>query len=379
MQLSCTHEHLGIALSYLEWVVGKQSHLPILSNILFEAEAGKLRLCATNLEIGVTTVVPAKVEEEGKMVIPVKVLLNFVHNIDPDQIVHIQQEGSQMVIENGKDEIRIQSMESKDFPIIPEYTGEYPVTMEGGVFEETLRRVVFAASTNESRMELTGVALTLSLSGVSLAATDSFRLAEYTPPIIEGQLIDSLTQLLEVEGGTLIFPVDTLQELGRIIQANPTLVSMALAESQLFFRIGDTQVVSRIIQGRYPDYRQIIPTEFQQTVRVPKPELVRALKMATSFAQYSGGEVKCHFLAEESMLEISTLSSGIGEQRTRISLGEGVMEEREFVFQARHLLEGVNVLNGESITFRMNGKDAPALLSGVDGEKHFYLVMPIRK
>ncbi len=379
MKLTCTHENLSSTLTYLEWVVGRQSHLPILSNILLEAEQGKLRLSATNLEIGVIAFFGVKIEEEGKMAVPAKLLTHFIQNLDPEEVIEIRSEGTQMVVENGKDEIRIQSVESKDFPIIPEYSGEYPLYLSGTTFEEALRKVVFAVSTNESRVELTGVCLSLSPRGVHMAATDSFRLAEYTFHNIENDQKILLEQFLTNQGGTVILPVDTLQEIGRILQQTKEKVGIAIEESQIFFALGSTRVVSRIIQGRYPEYHQILPKEFRQEVKVQKDELVRALKMATSFAQYGTGEVKFRFLPEGELLEIVTFSSGVGEQRTRVRLTEPLREEIELVFQSRHVLEGVNTLAGDVITFYMNTKDTPVLITGDTPTEQLYLVMPIKK
>lgn len=379
MKFSCTHENLLTTLTYLEWVVGKQSHLPILSNILFEAEQGKLKLSATNLEIGVVTFFGAKIEEEGKIVVPAKLLTHFIQNLDPDRVIEIHQEGNQLVVENGKDEIRIQSVESKDFPIIPEYIGEYTVQINGTVLEEALQKVAFAVSHNESRIELTGVCLSISPRGVHIAATDSFRLAEYTLEGLESEQQALLTRFLEEQGRNIILPVDTLQEIVRILQKGQDNVGVVIQENQIFFTLGSTRVVSRVIQGRYPEYQQILPREFRLEVKVNKQELIRALKMATTFSQYGSGEVKCRFLTEGEVLEVATFSSGVGEQRTRVRLENPLLEDIELVFQARHVLEGVNTLSGDMVTFRMNSKDTPILITGDAPKNHFYLVMPIRK
>lgn len=377
MKLSCTHENLATTLGYLEWVVGRQTNLPILSNILFEAEEGRLRLLATNLEIGVVAELGAKVERGGKAALPAKLLTQFVQNLDPQEVVHITQEGNRVILENGSDEIKINSVESKDFPLIPEHVGVYPVRFLAGAFHEALRRVAFAVSANESRIELTGVFLSVSERGMHVAATDSFRLAE---AIIagDGDGVVSLKGFLETEGG-VILPVDTLLELGRVLQSGVGEVSMALEENQVFFEVGGVRIVSRIIQGRYPDYQQILPKEFQFTVPIAKIDLVRALKMATSFAQYGSSEVTFRFSAEKGVLDIVTSSTGIGEQRTTIHLSQGLQEDREMVFQPRHVLEGVNALQGETITFHLNGKDMPVLLTGENPKEQLYLVMPIRK
>lgn len=378
LKLSCTHENLLTTLGYLEWVVGRQSHLPILSNILFEAEQGRLCLYATNLEIGVKAELGAKVEGEGGVVLPAKLLHQFVQNLSPKEVIHFRQDGSRVVVENGYDEISINTVESKDFPLIPEHAGAYPIQLPAKELVETLRRVIFAVSMNESRIELTGVYFSVSERGIHVAATDSFRLAEATFASQETAPQAEFGTYLKEQGG-IILPVDTLQELVRIIGGGESEVSLAIEENQAFFEVGGVKVVSRVIQGRYPDYQQILPKEFQFTVTVPKEALVRALKMATGFAQYGSSEVKFRFLAEAGAVELSTSSSGIGEQKTKIMLEEAFPEDREIIFQPRHVLEGVNVLEGDLIRFHLNAKDMPVLLTGENPKQHLYLVMPIRK
>ncbi len=378
MKLSCTHENLIRILNYLEWVVGRQSHLPILSNILFEAENGRLRLLATNLEIGVVAELGAKVEEEGKAALPAKLLVQFVQNLDPQEIVHIYTQGSQVVVENNKDRIRLNSVDSRDFPLIPEYQDDYSLRFTGLSLVEALKKVVFAVSTNESRVELTGVYISASERGIHLTATDSFRLAEVTLLSMESHEKTNLEAFLRDQGG-VILPVDALQELTRIIHSPDTTVSMAIKDNQVFFEVDGVRMVSRIIQGKYPDYQQIIPKDFQISMKVGKQELIRALKMATSFAQYGSGEVRLGFLSESGTLEISTISSGVGEQKTTISVAEAFHEDREIIFQPRHVLEGVNALFGEFVTFHINTKDTPVLMTGENKKEHLYLVMPVRK
>lgn len=378
MKLSCTHENLMHTLSYLEWVVGRQSHLPILSNILFEAEHGRLRLLATNLEIGVLAELGAKIEEEGKVALPAKLLVQFIQNLDPQEIISLYQQGNQVVIENGKDKIQLNSVDSRDFPLIPEYSEEYPLSFSGASFSEALKKVAFSVSTNESRVELTGIFISNSERGIHFTATDSFRLAEVTLLGMESSDKMALETFLRDRGG-VILPVDALQELARIIQGVDDRVSMAVKENQVFFEIHGVRMVSRVIQGKYPDYQQILPKEFQISIKVSKQEVVRALKMATSFAQYGSGEVKFSFMAENGILEVATISSGVGEQKTIVPLQDSFPEDKELIFQPRHLLEGINTLTGEVVTFHINTKDAPVLLTGENPKEHLYLVMPIKK
>jgi DNA polymerase-3 subunit beta len=272
-------------------------------------------------------------------------------------------------VENGRDEIRINSVESKDFPLIPEYTQTYPLELPVRVLSEALKKVLFAVSTNESRIELTGVLLTASDRGIHLVATDSFRLSEVTLPQVDSESYKTLQAFLQTKNG-IILPVETLQELSRVIEHEAVSVHMALEDNQVFFEIGGVRIVSRVIQGKYPDYQQILPKEFQSTITLPRGELIRSLKMAASFAQYGSGEVQFVISAEKSTLEIVTTSSGVGQPPS---------EDKTFIFQPRHLLEGMNAFSSETIILHLNTKDMPVLLTGDNPESQIYLVMPIRK
>lgn len=376
MKISCTHANLATALQYLEWVVGRQSHLPILSNILFEAEQGRLRLLATNLEIGVIAVVGSKVEREGRAVLPAKILSQFIQNTDSNEVIHIELEGNRVVVQNGRDEVKVNVVESKDFPLIPEFTGEYKVRFPQKVITDGLKKVLFAVSTNESRLELTGIYMSASERGVHLTATDSFRLSEVTLVVSElNSEISALAEFLKEIGG-VILPKDTLQELSRI-GVDEDSVAIAIQDNQVFFEVAGVKIVSRIIQGRYPEYQQIIPKEFQLTVMVARDDLIRALKMAAGFAQYGSSEVEFWFSAENGSITLTTVSSGVGEQQAVVVAEEGITEDRRIIFQPRHLLEGVAALEGSRVSFHLNTKDMPVLLTG-EGP-HLYLVMPIRK
>ena len=374
MKLSCTQENLRTALSLLERVVGKQSTLPILSNILLETERGQLRLSATNLEIGVSTTIGAKIEEEGKTTVPAKLLSHFIQNLAGDQVVTLEQIGTQVVLESGNYTGKINGLDSKDFPIIPEKTGGETFVILGDVFKQGLQKTLFCVSLNESRPELTGVLLRLKDSDLFLVATDSFRLAEWQAKSgVEREKND-------MEELSVIIPSYTLQEVVRVMSQPVEEVRVTLEENQIFFELGSTRIVSRVINGRFPDYQAILPKQYTQDITVSSEELERALKMATSFSMYSSGEVTFNLLPEESRLEITSHSQGIGEQVAKIPFAGSVSEPLQVVFSPRYILEGATVQDGKEITLSLNSAGTPVRISSkTDLAGYIYIVMPIRK
>lgn len=376
MKLSCTQENLRAALSSLERVVGKQSTLPILSNILLETDKGQLRLSATNLEIGVITSIGAKIEAEGKITVPAKLLINFIQNLALDQIVGIEQVGTQVVLQSGNYTVKINGLDSKDFPIIPERTENGIFSFDAEVFRRGLQKTLFCVSLNESRPELTGVLFGFQEQGLYLTATDSFRLAEWW---LKGEVAGDIGQL-KSQQVSVIIPAYTLQEVLRVISQGGTRVSVALEENQIFFEIGNTRIVSRLINGKFPEYQAIIPKKFTTEISLFQEEFQRALKIATSFSLYSSGEVIFRLTTEDNYLEIQSQSQGIGEQVARIPF-EGVLAEPlQIVFNPRYILEGAVALSGERCVLSLNSATTPVqIASDGEGESYTYIVMPIRK
>jgi DNA polymerase-3 subunit beta len=376
MKLTCTQENLRVALSSLERVVGKQSTLPILSNILLETDKGQLRLSATNLEIGVITSIGAKIETEGRITVPAKLLINFIQNLALDQVVSIEQVGTQVVLQSGNYTVKINGLDGKDFPIIPERPEGKIFSLESESLRQGLQKTLFCVSLNESRAELTGVLLGFKNGGIYFTATDSFRLAEWwMKEKIEGDV-----SYLETNQTSVIVPAYTLQEVLRVTSQGDERVSILLEENQIFFEIGNTRIVSRLINGKFPEYQAIIPKQYSTNVVVSQDEFQRALKIATSFSLYSSGEVVFRLNTEDNRLEIQSQSQGIGEQVAKIPFEGALTDTLQTVFNPRYILEGAAALSGDQITLSLNSPSTPVRMSTeIDRDGYTYIVMPIRK
>lgn len=381
MHITCTQENLARALSYLERVVGKQTTLPILSNYLIETEKGRLKISATNLEIGVVVSIGAKIEKEGKIAVPAKILSNFVSNLPNGDILHLEEEQNHLKVVSTAYQIRIKTLDGKDFPIIPEYTEEYQYIFPAQKIKNALSRLLFCVSLNEARLELTGVCLTLSRGVLRLAATDSFRLAEEVITFEEKEEKKSE----ELENHSYILPNTVLHELLRVITSENKFIQMAFLENQVFFEIDGIEITSRILNGKYPDYQQIIPKEFSTQVVFEKALLQRALKIAGSLSSYTSGEIALVFDEQAQSCTFLSRSQEIGENKTvlPVEFFKGGTP-LTLLFNPRYVLEGVNALSGEKILFCANTAISPVALRLMDEEtqiqeEYMYLVMPIRK
>ncbi len=376
MKLICTQENLARAISYLERIAGKQSTLPILSNILMEAEKGRLKLSATNLEIGVEVNIGSKIEEEGKLTIPAKLIANFIHNLPSGDVLELSTEHSSLTIKSTRYEGKIHGIDGKDFPIIPYFQGEtYPFIFPAQELKQAFTQILFCVSQNESRMELTGVNMLLEGRRLCLAATDSFRLAEQ-------QLV--LTQEV-ADSQSFIVPSATCQELMRIITPESKEVWVAFEENQVFFEVDGVKIVSRLIHGKYPDYKQIIPMTFTGTYTLKREEMIRAVKIASVLSSYSAGEITLTFTAGSQECLIEAVSQEVGSNTTRVPISEqtGVVQDLVFLFNPRYVLEGLNAIRGEWVVCHTNTASAPIVLREKTPENerapYLYIMMPVRK
>lgn len=381
MKIICTQENIAQALSYLERVVGKQTTLPILSNVLLETEKGRLKISATNLEIGVMVSIGAKIEKEGLITVPAKILSNFIYNLPSGDIIEFEEENQHLKVVSTGYQIRMKGMDGKDFPIIPQYKKEYQYTFPAQRIKNALSRLLFCVSVNEARLELTGVCVSISDKGLCLAATDSFRLAEEIIPL-EGksQKTDGFG-----ENQHLIIPNGVLHELMRVITPESMELKMALEENQVFFEVDGVEITSRVINGKYPDYQQIIPKDFSLQVVFEKALFQRAIKIAGSLSSYSSGEIALVFDEQAKTCTFLSKSQEIGENKTVLPV-EYVKGDAPLtiLFNPRYILEGLNVISGEKIVFSANNAGSPAALrvwdeEGSTQDQYLYLMMPIRK
>ncbi|MCW1888049.1 MAG: DNA polymerase III subunit beta [Candidatus Moranbacteria bacterium] len=381
MKLICTQENLTQALNALDRVVGKQSSLPILSNFLFESENGRLKISATNLEIGIIVFVGAKIEKEGKFAVPARILSQFVQNLPQGEVLELELKDGQLLLKSGSSDMKIKVLDGKDFPIIPTFKKEYPVILLAQPIKQALSRLLFCASNNESRIELTGAQFLFEEKQLSIAATDSFRLAEEV--LKYNQAKESI--LNGEESKSLIIPINTLQEISRSITPEVEELKVAIEEHQLFFEIDNVQIVSRIINGRFPDYKQIIPKEFLLRVALEKEALIRSLKIASTLSAYNTGEIALIFNPEEENCTVISKSQEIGENSS-VLMGDFLKGAGPLtlIFNPRYLLEGLSAFSSKKIVFSANTSSSPATFEALEENEenkaeYVYVMMPIRK
>ncbi len=371
MNIICTQENLQRYLGFLDKVIVKQTNLPILSNILFQTENGRVKLSATNLEIGITCYVGAKVTEEGSLALPARIMGNFVNNLPSGEVVQIQSDDQKVQLLSGNYTLSVFSAPGKDFPLIPRNSFEHSLSLPALDIKNSLQKILYAASTNTIRPELTGVLFSVKEGVLHMVATDSFRLVEEKITLPEsGYNFDDI-----------IIPKDTLQELTRVIQPESTHIRLAVEENQIFFEVDGVEITSRLINGKFPDYTQVIPTEFSDVIQFQKSDFQRALKIAAGLSGYTGGEVALVCDKEKNEVSLISRSHDVGENVSKFPF-ENVEGHKNitFLFHVRFLQEYLTSIAEEIIIFSYNSEYAPVLFQAPETvNQSLSLVMPIRK
>lgn len=381
MKLTCTQENFKKAIYSTERVVGKQITLPILENILLETDNGMLKISATNLEIGVFLKIGAKIEEEGKITVPARLLSNFVNNLPSVSTVSLSVVDQTLHIESGSSKAQIKGLQATDFPIIPEMEGEFLFSLPAQEMREAIPRLMVCVSLDGTRPELTGLNVVLDKLEVRLAATDSFRLAEAVVTLIKDNA--QAYDLFIEKTNSIIVPLSTISEVLRVINPETSEIKIGIEESQIFFQIDNVRIVSRLINGKYPPYQQIIPETFTTRVLLAKDEVLRAVKIAGIFTHSKAGEVK--FTIDENAKEVHVQSKAeeVGENKTILNAQiEGPSQEA--LFNPRYMADGLQAISTPNLVLLMNSGSSPAVLRMVQGEKkeemlnYTYIIMPIK-
>lgn len=377
MKISTLQENLKQGLFVVSHIAGKNINLPILNNIMIDAREGNIKLITTNLEIGVVSTIRGKVEKEGAFTVNSKTISDYAALL-PNKKINIEQKENSLIVEAENYKTKIIGQSAEEFPLIPEVDREIYYSAKINEFRRALAQTAFAVSANESRLELSGVFFNFNKNTLTLAATDSYRLAEK----ITGVKTNSNSE----ENKKIIIPARTLQELIRILSVeqdsvaedNGGEIKFYLSENQILFTAGSTELVSRLIEGQYPDYKQIIPTNHKTTVIINRKELVRAVKASALFSKAGINDINLDFPQGENKAVISSASGQTGENITELDASV-VGEDNGVVVNYRYLLDGLNNIEGENIKIEIIDSNTPCILHPEKGEDYLYIIMPIKQ
>ena len=371
MKLSCNRRMLHEALQHVTRVVSGRTTLPILSNVLLEAGGGKLRLVAYDMEIGAQSAIAVEIETEGALTVPARMLGEVVGGL-PDATVEIRSEDRSILgLTCGKSEYTINGLPAEEYPALPEVAGDTSLAISQAAMRDLIRSTVFAASTDETRAILTGILLKRDKDGLRMVATDSYRLAVKTAPA------GAVTEEQGKDEWQLIVPARALQELNRLLDpANEeTPVKVSAGEQQIRFEVGPYILISRLIEGQFPNYERVIPTDAERRLRVNREDLQGAIKRAAIVARAEAS--KLVFRTQEGVLTITAESGDVGKAREELP-AEIEGEELEVAFNAEYLTDVLGVIGSDMVIWELTGSLSQGLLKGADDPEYLYVVMPMQ-
>ncbi len=369
MKLSVMQENLARGLSVVSRAVSSRSTLPVLANVLLRTEDAGLKLTATNLEIGITYWVPGKIETDGAITIPARLLTDLVGSLPASERVDLELQGPDLLqLRCGRFETHIKGIDADEFPAI-QTAGERPTTRASqGVLRRALEETIFAAASDEARPILTGVLARFEGDRVTFAAADNYRIAVKTIDILD-----------PVEETSVVIPARSLAELNRVLADVDDAVELVLAQArnQILFRLEGIELVSRLIDGQFPNYQQVLPAGHTTRAVVDRDELLRAIRPAALIASSSANIVKLAIGGEEGAGVVVSATAEVGDY-------EGVVEAEvegdgtAIAFNARYLADVLTNVEAEQFALELNGPLSPGVFRPLGDDRYVHVVMPVR-
>jgi len=367
MKLICQQKQLLEGLFTVQKAINPHNTLPILGNILLKAEGQKLYLTATNLEIAITTSLPAEVKNEGKITIPAKILVSYIGFLKEGEVEFAVEDGSTLAIKAQGSKTKLKGIAAEEFPPIPLVEKEESFTLETNTLKEAIEAIVFCCATSTTRPVLSGVYFWGKGSELRLVATDSYRL---------GEKIISLSEKTFSEELKSIVPARTMQEFARILAGTKEKEAEVIAsKNQILFRVGLTELTSRLIEGKFPEYLQIIPTTSKTTALVSISELALGIKRVGLFARENNNNIR--FLFAPKKVQITTDATEVGSEESEIE-AEVEGEENQIALNGQYLLDILQTLSGEKAQVKIEGKLSPVVIFPEKPSGLTQVIMPLK-
>ena len=373
MRLSCLQENLNRGLGVVGRAVATRTTLPITNNVLLAVDQSRLKLVATNLEMAISCWIGAKVEEEGEITVPARLLTEFISSLPSDKVdISLSPKTKTLGVKCARFEARISGVDAKDFPPIPKIDEGITTKVEVEAFRQGISQVVFAAATEESRPVLTGVDAVFDGDLLTLAAADGFRLAVYKLSIAA-----PVSQKTEV-----IIPARTLAELNRLMADQEEAVEIMVNpnKSQALFRLKNIELVSQLGQGAFPNYAQLIPQSYNTRAVVSVADFERATKTASIFARDGSGIVRLVMAPGSELtpgkMTISARSEEIGDDVGEIdAIVDG--EEAKIAFNGKYLTDVLGMLHEAQVAVETTNPSSPGVIRPVGVDNYIHVVMPM--
>lgn len=365
MELIVTQENFARALSAVGRVASTKTQLPILSNILLRTDGNRLLVAATNLEVATTQYIGAKITKPGAITVPARLISEFVSSL-PKESIELKVINNNIHLKSGNYTSIINGVIADDFPELPTINESdsvnYSINIED--FKQAVSQTIITASSDSTRPVLTGVYWHSHDGQLFLAATDGYRLSER-------RLVETKSEV------SAIIPVQTLQEVLRTIVEDSDMVDILFDETQVRFRINEAEIISRLVDGNFPDYRQLIPKKSDVTAVVDKQEFVRVTKIAGLFARESGGSVTLTVDKDKKTVSLHSIASEMGENTSELTAT--VNDDGQITLNSRYLAEALSVLDDTTLEIGFSGKLSPCIIKSTNKDTNYYhVIMPLK-
>ena len=366
MKFTIIKDHFSKNLQLVGKAVNNRSPLPVLSNVLIKTEKGRIKLSASNLQVTITTWVGAKVDEQGEITIPAKILTEFVSQVQ-DEKIDASLESSILQLTTAKTKATFNGIPASEFPDIVGVTGGISLSLDYEAFLDGVNKVQFAVATDEGRPVLTGIFFKVYKKTMLMAATDGFRMAEYKLPIKENF----------EESVSCIIPAKYFVDVIKSFDSDTKTVSLTIDNEKNIMGIKgeDIEAQLRMIEGEYPDYDAVIPDEHTTEIKISRSELASGIKLANIFARDLGNMVKIS--VEDEIIKALSQPTESGSNSTEMK-GEVEGENLQIAFNAKYLLDFVTNITEDEIVFRATEAVKPGLFGIVGKDNYFYVVMPMK-
>ncbi len=367
MKITILKENLSKGLNVIGRIVSTRGSLEVLSNILIKTDKGRVCLSATNLEVGINYMVGAKVEKEGAITVPARLFTEFINSL-PGEKITLELEGDTLHSKADNYEANIKGISADEFPLIPEIKTNKVFSLKNSALREAINLVGFAAAMDDTRPVLAGVYMKIDGSKVTLATTDSYRLAE--------KVIDLGNE--KAKKTEIIIPAKTLLELGRILGEldSNEVVKVYLSESQILFEANGLDFISRLIEGQFPNYKQIIPENSDTKAKVSKDELASAVKIASLFARENANSIKVA-VKSKGKVEVDSGGSQVGDNTAKIT-AVVTGKDTEASFNGKYIMDALNAIRESDINLEISGKLNPGVIKTTKDKNYIYIIMPLR-
>ncbi|NTU69778.1 DNA polymerase III subunit beta [bacterium] len=365
MKFTCLQENLNKGLVQVGRIATTKSSLPILENVLLKTENGMLKLVATDLEAVIVQWIGGKIEEEGSITVPCRLFGEYISSLPNNKLTIEAKDGNDLTISADEYEATIKGESPEDFPIIPEVKEKVLTKLNSKQLAQSISEVSFAAALDDSRPVLSGVLFSFDKKTLKIVATDSYRLAEKKVSLSESVL----------ESKQIIIPAKTISEIQRVLNDEEGDVEIKVGDSQILFHTKNVDIIARLIDGNFPDYKKIIPAQYSTRATVSRDKFTSVVKSASLFARESGNNIKIYFDPKGKII-VSTQASQVGDNTSQTeSLIEGT--EGDIAFNSRYLLDVLSVIKSSKLVIETSGKLKPGVLKPEGKDDYVHIIMPL--